>query len=81
MAGVVGSGEDVQNVRERGTVKTDAGNSFFALWGKSHTAISVGIAPVCSSLGLLPVTNTTAHQRLALLSALWTSAGSAEMFR
>lgn len=49
MAGVVARGGDVQNVRKRGTAKTDAEISFFTLWGKSHTAISLGIVPVCSS--------------------------------
>lgn len=47
MAGVVASGEDVQDVRKRGTAKTDAENYFLTLWGKSHTAISLGIVPVC----------------------------------
>lgn len=62
MAGVVAIGGDVQNVRKRETVKTDAENYFCTLWGRRHTAISLGIVPACSSLGLLPVTKATVHQ-------------------
>lgn len=48
---------------------------FFTLQGKIQTTISIGIVP----LGLLPVTKPIVHQGLAPLSALWMSAGSAEM--
>lgn len=58
MTGVLANGEDVQDVRKRGTAKTDAEN-FITLWGKNHTAISLGIVPVCCSLGPLPVTKAT----------------------
>lgn len=73
MAGAVASGGDVQNVRKRETVKTDAENSFLTLWGKRHTATSLGIVPLCLSLGLLPVTKATVHQGQAQcsLDACW----------